>query len=108
MQEAKDRIHGRLRAREVLSHIRLLIPLRQRECYTERFLAQLEKYSFRGHREDEERHEGCKYWLEGIVNIDFKIPEQYALLVMGDMDRKQQKQNARRFYNAFIEEFSRR
>ena len=88
---------------EVVSHIRLLVPLKDRSEYIERFLRQISEYSFRKHYEGEPRHEGCRYWLEGIVNLNFRIPEEYALIVMGDMDRKQQKDHARRFYDAFVE-----
>jgi len=104
-RESKDGIHGRIRAKEVISHINFLVPEYKRQQYKENFLKHLGKYSFKKHKVGEERHEGCKYWLEDVVDLDFRKPEEYALIIMGDMDRKQQKDHAKRFYNAFVRGF---
>ena len=65
----------------------------------------LARYSFRQHRRGEPKHEGCKFWLDGVTERDFRNPEEYATVIMGDMDRMQQKDHARRFYESFLENF---
>ena len=103
MGDSPSRVYGRIRALEVDSHISFLVPENQQEKYKQRFLRQLQKYSFRRHHRGEPKHEGCRFWLEGITERNFRNPEEYATVIMGDMDRMQQKDHAERFYMAFIE-----
>lgn len=103
MKESKFTKLGRERGKEVCLLISLLIKSRkERVEYIRDFLREYNSYSFKHHKVDEPRHEGCRSWIEEVSLVDYRNPRDYAKRCKADLDSLQQKDHAFRYYRGFL------
>ena len=68
--------------------------------YKERFLEELERYSFKPRKKDEPRHEGCVLELEDIAELDISNPKHLARLVKEGIHLMYQKSTSTRIFTS--------
>lgn len=105
MKIGRDRIYGRFLADKVNDYVSRVVSSSDVAQWKSVFLLTLEMYSFRKRKETEPSHEGCRYWLEGIENLDYSNPQDHAIFVMADLDQMFQKDRANRVYREFVKRF---
>ena len=109
-KESKFKKLGRINGKLYSFWLSSLLNSENKRTFYKRFINELSKYSFRYHRQDEERHEGCRSWVEETSETSFSrfnipSPKEYAMIVKANMDALQQKKHARNYHAGFLEGF---
>ncbi len=106
MKEGRATKYGRNLGRLVNYTIKRSVYESQIEDYRQKFLKELNKYSFEPRKKGDPKNKGCVNELEKISDVDVLDPVQFAKLVKEGIHLTYLKSTSKRIFKGLLEETS--